>query len=90
MYHTIFLWRVMTGLFSTIFILSLVLGCLYGWINHYAGFQLLVPVIVGGFFGSCVIAIIFIYLYFTHTEMQQGKVKKAEGIDDPTQKKETE
>lgn len=68
----------MTVLFSFIFIAGLILGFVYGWLKHFSGFQLLIPVIVGGFFGSCMVAIVFTYLYFTHVETDKEKNQKTE------------
>jgi len=67
--HTkFFIRRNMTGLFSIIFIASLILGYFYGWINHFSGIEFFIPVVIGGFFGSSLIAILFTYFYFTHEE----------------------
>jgi uncharacterized membrane protein (DUF106 family) len=66
----------MTGLFSCIFIFSLILGFGYGWMNEFSGFQLLVCTSVSGFLGSCVVAILFTYLYFTHVETDKERIKR--------------
>lgn len=66
----------MTGLFSFIFVASVILGFIYGWINHLSGLQLFIPIIIGGFFGSCLIAILFTYLYFTHEETNKEKIER--------------
>ena len=71
--NKVLFWRMMTGLFSFIFILSLILGFGYGWINKFSGFQLLISTSISGFFGSCVVAILFTYLYFTHVEKDKKK-----------------
>jgi uncharacterized membrane protein (DUF106 family) len=76
----------MTVLFSFIFVSSLILGFVYGWLNHFSGFQLLIPVIIGGFFGSCLVAIVFTYLYFTHVETDKEKIKRLKDENDPFKK----
>ncbi len=67
----------MTTLFSLIIIVSLILGFIYGWSQDAGGIHMLMSVIVGGFLGSCVAAIVFTYNYFTHGETDK-KNSKAE------------
>lgn len=66
----------MTGLFSLIFIISLISGFAYGWINNFSGIEYFIPVVIGGFFGSSLIAILFSYLYFTQKETDEDTIKR--------------
>ena len=38
--------------------------------------QMAIPISIGGFFGSCLIAIVFTYLYFTGEETDKEKIKR--------------
>jgi len=66
----------MTTLFSLIIVLSLILGFIYGWSQDADGIHMLISVIVSGFLGSCVAAIVFTYHYFTHEETGKEKIQR--------------
>lgn len=65
----------MIVVYSLIFVSGLVMGFVYGWINHFSSLQMFVPVVVGGFFGSCIVAVLFTYLYFTHTQTNDEEIQ---------------
>lgn len=64
----------MTVIFALIFVSSLILGFIYAWVNQIQGFVMVISIIVGGFFGSCLVAVLFTYLYFFHEETDKKKI----------------
>jgi uncharacterized membrane protein len=66
----------MTWLAIVIFILSVTLGGIYGWLNQFSGFQMVIAAGVSGFLGSCVIALGFTWLYFTQAESDEEKIQR--------------
>lgn len=63
-------------LFSIVFILGPLLGFAYAWLTQISGWHILVPVSVGGFLSSGIVAIVFTYLYFTQVETEPEKIKR--------------
>jgi uncharacterized membrane protein (DUF485 family) len=66
----------MVIMFGVIFILSLVAGGAFGYINQMPLFDTLVCVGVAGFIGSSIIALIFSYLYFFQKETNTDKIER--------------
>ncbi len=63
-------------IFGIIFILSLGAGWAVGYINQMPLFETIVCILVAGFVGSSVIALIFSYLYFLQKENDGDKIKR--------------
>ena len=63
-------------IFSVIFILSLTAGWGYGHINQMALVENLICIMVSGFIGSSIIALIFSYLYFHQKETNGEKIER--------------
>lgn len=66
----------MTILFSMIFILSLAGGWLWGYLNKADIFGYAVSIVIGGFIGSSIIALLFSWLYFFQKETDQEKIQR--------------
>lgn len=77
----------MTRLFSIIFVSSLMLGFVYGWLQDVSGIHMLISTIVGGFFGSFIAAGIFTYDYFTHEETDEKNQQLKDEINSLERKK---
>jgi hypothetical protein len=63
-------------IFSAIFILSLVAGWAIGHVNQMPVFETLICIVVAGFIGSSIIALIFSYLYFLQKETDVDKIQR--------------
>ncbi len=63
-------------IFGVIFILSLAAGLAVGYINQMTLFETLICLMVAGFVGSTLIALIFSYLYFYQKETDVDKIKR--------------
>lgn len=63
-------------IFSVIFIVSLTAGWGYGHINQMTLFETLICIMVSGFIGSSIIALIFSYLYFHQKETNGEKIER--------------
>ena len=63
-------------LFSIIFILSLAAGWVWSYIHEMTLMGTLICLVVGGFAGSSIIAVIFSYLYFYQKETDKEKIQR--------------
>jgi len=63
-------------IFGAIFILSLVAGWAIGHIQQMPPFETLICIVVAGFIGSSIIALIFSYLYFLQKETDVDKIQR--------------
>ena len=63
-------------IFGAIFILSLTAGWGYGHINQLPLFETMICIMVSGFIGSSIIALIFSYLYFLQKETDMDKIER--------------
>ena len=63
-------------IFGVIFILSLIAGWAIGHINQMPLFETLICIMVAGFIGSSIIALIFSYLYFLQKETDVDKIQR--------------
>ena len=63
-------------IFGGIFIFSIAGGWGVGHINQMPLFDTLICVVVGGFVGSSIIALIFSYLYFLQKETDGDKIMR--------------
>ncbi len=63
-------------IFGIIFIFSLAAGWTVGYINQMGLFESIVCILVAGFIGSSIIALIFSYLYFFQKENDGNKIKR--------------
>ena len=66
----------MTIFFSIIFCLSLGCGWAWGYVNQADLLGYGVSIVIGGFIGSCIISIIFTYLYFFQKETDKEKIER--------------
>jgi len=62
--------------FGVIFILSLAIGWGFGHINQMSLFETMISIVVAGFIGSSIIALIFSYFYFFQKETHEDKIKR--------------
>ncbi len=63
-------------LFSIIFVLGLAGGWAWSYINGMTLMGTLICLVVGGFIGSSIIAVIFSYLYFYQKETDKEKIQR--------------
>lgn len=63
-------------IFSAIFILSIAAGWAFGHIQQMPLFETLICIMVAGFMGSSIIALIFSYLYFFQKETDVDKIQR--------------
>ncbi len=63
-------------IFSIIFVLSLAGGAAWSYINNLAVFETLISMMISGFIGSSIIAVIFSYLYFYQKETDKEKIQR--------------
>lgn len=66
----------MNILFSIIFVLSIAAGWAWSYTNGLSLGGTLVCLVVGGFIGSSIIAVIFSYLYFYQKETDKEKIQR--------------
>ena len=63
-------------IFGAIFILSIAAGWAFGHIQQMPLFETLICIMVAGFIGSSIIALIFSYLYFFQKETDVDKIQR--------------
>mgnify|MGYP001011926247 CR=1 FL=1 len=66
----------MALIFGFIFILSLAAGWAFGSINQMSLFDTIICVVVAGFMGSSIVALIFSFLYFFQKETDKDKIMR--------------
>jgi divalent metal cation (Fe/Co/Zn/Cd) transporter len=66
----------MNIIFGAIFIISIALGWGIGYLNQMSLLATIVSIVVAGFIGSSIIALIFSYLYFLQKETDSDKVER--------------
>ena len=65
-----------TILFSIIFSLCLTAGWAWGYVNGMGLMGYTVSILVGGFIGSSIIALVFSWLYFFQKETEKEKIQR--------------
>jgi ABC-type amino acid transport system permease subunit len=66
----------MIALSSFIVVSGLGLGFAYGWVSHVSSLEMVISIIVGGFFGTCLVAVLFTCHYFFAGETDQDKMDR--------------
>ena len=66
----------MTIVFTIIFCLSLAAGAALGYITQTDALGYAVNMVIGGFIGSSIIALLFSWLYFFQQETDQEKIER--------------
>lgn len=66
----------MNIIFSLIFVFSLAGGWAWAHFKDFALAQTLVCMVTAGFIGSCLIALVFSYLYFWQQETDREKIQR--------------
>ncbi len=63
-------------LFSIIFVLGLAGGWAWSYFNGMTLMGTLICLVIGGFIGSSIVAVIFSYLYFYQKETDKEKIQR--------------
>lgn len=66
----------MTIVFTCIFCASLAAGAAWGYINQTDALGYAVNMVIGGFLGSSIIALLFSWLYFFQQETDREKIER--------------
>lgn len=66
----------MTIVFTIIFCLSLAAGAAWGYVTEASTLGYAVDMVIGGFLGSSIIALVFSWLYFFQKETDQEKIER--------------
>lgn len=66
----------MTIVFTIIFCLSLAAGAGWGYLTQADTLGYVVSMVIGGFIGSSIIALLFSWLYFFQQETDQEKIER--------------
>jgi Co/Zn/Cd efflux system component len=66
----------MNIIFGAIFIISIASGWGIGYLNQMSLLATIVSIMVAGFIGSSIIALIFSYLYFLQKETDSDKIDR--------------